>query len=85
MAHESLQDAWRSYRDKVYPDGIEAIQNRECHQAFCTGAWWAMQALLASANSDQALDMNEAAVRRLLLEAEQIIRARIHNLNQLQS
>ena len=35
---KTMQEAWREYRDKVYPKGISVIQNRETHQAYFAGA-----------------------------------------------
>ncbi len=35
---KTLQEEWREYRDKIYPEGISGVQNRECHQAFFAGA-----------------------------------------------
>lgn len=35
---KTIQELWREYRDLCYPDGMPAVQNRECHQAFFAGA-----------------------------------------------
>jgi hypothetical protein len=38
MPIKTMQEEWRNYRDKMYPNGITAIQNIECHQAFFAGS-----------------------------------------------
>lgn len=34
----SMQEFWKDFRDSVYPEGVPATQNKECHQAFFAGA-----------------------------------------------
>jgi len=34
----TIADEWRRYRDIMYPQGVSAAQNKECHQAFMAGA-----------------------------------------------
>jgi len=75
---KTLQDLWREYRDKVYPDGVSADQNRECHQAFFAGAF------VMFSEMSQASELSEdAALRRtgaLYDEAKQTLEARGMNL-----
>jgi hypothetical protein len=40
---KSIQDHWHEYREKVYPYGMTADQNRQIHQAFVSGAFVAAQ------------------------------------------
>lgn len=39
----TLADEWRGYRDKVYPHGMGADQNKELHMAFFAGALVALK------------------------------------------
>ena len=65
----TLQDEWREYRDKVYPNGTNAIQNKECHQAFFAGAMMAFKAMNLAAESNNEAEAD--AVKMLeSLEAE---------------
>lgn len=60
---KTLQEEWREYRDKVYPEGIGADQNRELHGAFFAGALCYSQILDAVANLPD--DQIEAALKKL--------------------
>lgn len=66
---KTLQDHWREYRDKVYPEGISAIQNRECHQAFFAGA---MVALVTADKAASTLTEDEA-VKTLQSMAKEVM------------
>lgn len=34
---KAVNEQWEEYRDAIYPDGLHAVQNKECHQAFVAG------------------------------------------------
>lgn len=71
------------YRDQVYPQGIPAQQNIECHQAFMAGALEALHAVERSsncANTDEAEREAAAGVARWFREAEDYARARVTQL-----
>ena len=70
---KTLQELWKEYRDRVYPDGISATQNQECHQAFFSGALVAIVeiTLVTELPEDQAV----ACIHQLFQEAEEICRA----------
>lgn len=34
----TIQSLWRSYHDKVLPDGVSEVQTVECRRAFYAGA-----------------------------------------------
>jgi hypothetical protein len=34
----TIQSEWEGYRDSCYPQGLSAIQEKECRQAFFSGA-----------------------------------------------
>lgn len=67
---KTLQEEWRAYRDAVYPKTISAVQNKECHQAFCSGAFVAIKLLdeLSNLPEDQAV----AELRKLSAEAVEL-------------
>lgn len=64
---KTLQQEWLKYKESCYPEGITETQNRECHQAFFSGALTAMNLVVEAS----ALPMNEAwkEIRRLADEA----------------
>lgn len=68
---KTLQEEWQEYRDKIYPDGISGTQNRECHQAFFSGAFVFATAL----NEIAALPDGEAEKRlaKLVSEATEVV------------
>lgn len=45
---KTLQDEWRLFRDKCYPQGMTPDQNRQLHQAFFAGAFVATSLTLPS-------------------------------------
>lgn len=75
---KSFQDQWREYRDRVYPEGLSAIQNRECHQAFFAGALVALYNCMALA--DLKDDMAEKKLCSILGEVEAVCKARAQTL-----
>ena len=52
----SINDEWRLYRDQVYPKGVPANQNRECHRAFMAGAHAALCAMTAATDRPDEAD-----------------------------
>lgn len=74
----TLNDDWKGYRDAVYPTGMPARQNLECHQAFMAGALCYSQQIDAIA----ALPEKEAmiALSKLKNEVWEINAARMHTL-----
>lgn len=74
-----MQDEWRAYRDACYPDGTDAIQNRECHQAFFAGALSVMNALTGPVTqlSDEE---GVKAVEKLSVEIRGVCNARVATL-----
>lgn len=77
----TLQELWKQYRDAAYPKDIPADQNRECHQAFISGAFAALSEWVMI--SARVLNEDEAArqLGLLLHEAEEWCRLRAQNLN----
>jgi len=76
---KTLQDRWREYRDAVYPNGVPAQQNLECHQAFMASALSFNQATdevaaIAEKSEDQAM----AALAKLKNEVWEINAHRAH-------
>ena len=65
---EKLSDSWRTYRDLVYPKDIPANQNKECHQAFMSGAYAMMMIL------HQCSEFPEGEAEEILEERYQEIR-----------
>lgn len=72
----TLQDDWRNYRDKVYPKGIPAVQNKETHQAFFAGALCYSQQIDAIANLPD--DQIAAALEKLKREVWEVNSNRAH-------
>jgi hypothetical protein len=62
---ETLSSRWKEYRDKVYPTGIPADQNRECHQAFMAGALEALTILQVVSGDAETEAQYDAAAKRL--------------------
>lgn len=58
---KSMTDEWRSYRDACYPQGMSAIQNQECHQAFFAGALCAMTAMVVASKLPEGQDVKASA------------------------
>lgn len=52
-----IQAEWNKYCDAIYPDGTSAIQQKECCQAFFSGAAIALEqcSALASLPEDKAV------------------------------
>lgn len=75
---KTLQEEWRSYRDACYPNGTNARQNKEVHQAFFSGAF--VLAILLDAVAE--LPEEEACVelKKLKDEIKQVLAARISTL-----
>lgn len=73
---KTLQDNWKEYRDAVYPKGVPARQNLECHQAFMAGALCFNQAMdeVAKLPEEQAM----LALAKLKNEVWEINAARAH-------
>ena len=65
----TLTEGWRDYRDTVYPDGMAALQNRECHKAFMAGALVAMG--MMSKATELPEDQAVVKVQALFTEAAQ--------------
>ena len=76
----TLQDHWREYRDQIYPEGIPARQNLECHQAFFSGCLVALRSCTALAAMTDADAVRE--LERLLTEAESVCGARVKTLKE---
>jgi hypothetical protein len=76
----TMQEAWRDYRDRCYPKGIEGIQNRECHQAFFSGALVAIEAMMDISNNTTDDSKAVKAVDRLLSEVLSVCQARANTL-----
>jgi hypothetical protein len=76
----TLQSEWRTYRDKAYPKGVNAIQNQECHQAFFAGAAVALgnMSTLAELPEDEAV----VELQKLFTEAMSVLQLRSQHLNQ---
>jgi hypothetical protein len=75
---KTLQDDWREYRDKVYPKGMSADQNRELHGAFFAGAL----CYLLQLDAMMDLNLNEeqvmGALSKLKREVWEINAGRAH-------
>lgn len=69
---------WRTYRDRVYPQGTAAIQNKECHQAFFAGALVTMGKMtdIAALEEDAAV----LALEKLHKEILEINQARANQV-----
>lgn len=74
----TLQDQWRQYRDKAYPENIPPHQNREFHQAFFAGALSALMLMDALATLPQ--DEPVKALRKLISEAIEVCAFRLETL-----
>lgn len=70
---KTLQDHWRVYRDKAYPNVMTANQNRQLHQTFFAGAWVAL--LEAQRLADLPEDTAVANLHSMIVEAETICEA----------
>lgn len=82
---KTLLDHWIEYRDKVYPGGIVAKQNRECQQAFMAGAFVSLSlvAQLSKCPDDNASESAAAReIGSMLEEATEWCRMREVALNQ---
>lgn len=64
----SVEQEWEQYRDTVYPDGISAVQNKECRAAFVGGMMMALRQLQA-ASALEPMERAEAEVKGLVDEA----------------
>lgn len=76
---KTLQDFWREYRDACYGKDMPAEQNRECHQAFMSGALVALQQieqLSFCPNTDEAERAAASEIGVLIREAEEFCRLR---------
>jgi viroplasmin and RNaseH domain-containing protein len=72
------EEVWREYRDLVYPQGMPAQQNLECHQAFFSGA---LEMMILTAQID-AMPGEEAdkAMQQIAREVREVCRVRIETL-----
>lgn len=82
MAKENMQVEWRKYRDACYPDGIGAQQNKECHQAFFSGALVIAKHILEIAVNEKTDEAAETKVRKLFTEVSSTIAEIVKTQNQ---
>jgi hypothetical protein len=75
---KTLQDLWREYRDKCYPNSIPADQNRETHQAFFAGAFTMFVEMSAASELKAPDDIKRT--KALSDEAMAVCAARAMNL-----
>lgn len=70
---KTFQEEWKNYRDKVYPKGIGALQNKELHQAFFAGVLVTLQNVqrVSQLPEDEAVE----AVKKMAEEATLICNA----------
>ncbi len=77
----TFQAEWQHHRDTMYPDGVHADQNKECHQAFMAGAMNAIKLVTEAAGlpEEQAVVEVEKLKRELVhIAATQLISARTY-------
>ena len=67
---KTMQEEWKTYRDKVYPEGIPADQNRELHGAFFAGALCYLLAMdeIATLPNDEEIGMALEKLKREVWE-----------------
>jgi hypothetical protein len=69
MTITTLQSSWEKYRTACYPDGITAIQDKECRQAFFMGALCLMGIMNAEVATIEDLDKAAEEMEKLCKEA----------------
>jgi hypothetical protein len=65
---KSIAAHWRVFRDKAYPGGMVADQNRQLHQAFFAGAFVALQE--SQKLADLPEDTAVASLHAMIVETE---------------
>lgn len=69
---KTMAEKWLEYRDLIYPQGVSAVQDRECELAFMAGGITVYTAMLKAGE----LSDREAARALKRLEAELMSYAR---------
>lgn len=66
---KTLEEHWITYKTACYPNGIPSHQERECHQAFFSGALIALNDIVASC-SELSEEQAYNTILKLIEEAE---------------
>lgn len=67
---KTLQDQWALYRDTVYPNGLPADQNRECRQAFFSGAFVGLVLVQEAAAKELSAEESFQLIESVICEAQ---------------
>lgn len=75
-----LEEQWREYRDKVYPQGIGPTQQAECRQAFYAGAASLIEELGRATAEPNGEEKAAIAFKSLLAEVQGALEERVFQM-----